>query len=144
MKNVLLIFGVFTLMTLSSCEGQNTSAETQTENSKTQGKGVISRDVDVAEFEKQMAGAGILLDVRTDQEFAEGHMKGAVQIDYSKPDFKNKIAELDKETPVYVYCRSGARSGGAAKIMKDMGFKEVYNLEGGILAWQRAGKPVAQ
>jgi len=140
MKNVFILLAISMSMTISSCEGQNKTSQNEEKSTEAPNKGVISRDVAVTEFEKQMAGTGILLDVRTDQEFAEGHMKGAVQIDYSKPDFKTKIAELNKETPVYVYCRSGGRSGGAAKIMKDMGFKEVYNLEGGILSWQRAGK----
>jgi rhodanese-related sulfurtransferase len=71
-------------------------------------------------------------------------LEGATQIKYRESNFEAKVKELDREKPVYVYCRSGNRSGRAARIMKGLGFKEVYNLEGGILAWQRKGKPVVQ
>lgn len=138
MNKIFFIFTLAAMLGISSC-GNAQNNETGTEQSDQ----LINKDIDVAEFDKLMsAGNGLLLDVRTNGEFASGHLKGAAQIDYNNPNFKNDIAELDKNKPVYVYCRSGARSGRAAKIMKGMGFKEVYNLEGGILAWQRAGKPV--
>ena len=62
---------------------------------------------------------------------------GAAQIDFYRDDFREELAKLNVNTPVYVYCRSGNRSGQAAKMMKSMGFKTVYNLEGGIGAWAR-------
>lgn len=138
MKKILSLTALAILIGFTSCEAQEKS-KTETTMKST---GVINLDVNVAEFEKQMAGNGLLLDVRTNQEYAEGHLKGSKQIDFYRPDFKTQLEALDKETPVYIYCRSGGRSGNAAKMMKDMGFKEVYNLEGGIGAWQRAGKPL--
>ncbi len=143
MKKYIFSLSLLAAVGFVSCNAQNKEEATeQTEQSSEAGQ-VINKDVDVAEFEKLVAaGGGLLLDVRTDGEFAEGHLKGATQIDYNSPDFQEKIKALNPETPVYVYCRSGGRSGNAANIMKGMGFKAVYNLEGGIMAWQGAGKPV--
>jgi len=124
---------------------QNNSEAAGTENQEATTSQVVNKDVNVAEFAKLVEqGNGLLLDVRTEGEYAEGHLEGSTLININGPDFQQKIKELDPETPVYVYCRSGARSGNAAKIMKQLGFKTVYNLEGGILAWQRSGKPVVR
>ncbi len=83
-----------------------------------------------------------LLDVRTPEEFAEGHIKGAINYNIDSPDFNANIATLDKNKPVLTYCRSGRRSSAAADILYDKGFVEVYNMEGGILEWIAAGKPI--
>ena len=102
-------------------------------------EGVVNVDVNVATFATLLDSAetGLLLDVRTDREFAMGHIRGAAQIDFYRDDFQAELAKLDPNVPVYVYCRSGNRSGQAAKMMKSMGFKTVYNLEGGMGAWAR-------
>ena len=84
----------------------------------------------------------ILLDVRTPDEFLEGHLKGAVQIDYRDKDFAEQVSELDTTKTVYVYCRSGNRSAGAQEIMLKQNFKNVINLKGGIVARQKAGLPI--
>jgi phage shock protein E len=105
----------------------------------TPSEGVVNVDVNVAAFATLIdtAESGLLLDVRTDREFAMGHIRGAAQIDFYRDDFREELAKLDPNVPVYVYCRSGNRSGQAAKIMKSMRFQTVYNLEGGIGAWSR-------
>lgn len=107
---------------------------------------VINRNVNVADFAQiiDTATTGLLLDVRTAREFASGHIQGAKQIDFYGADFKERIGELDREVPVYIYCRSGNRSGQAASMMKQMGFKEVYNLQGGVGAWARRNQPLAR
>ena len=104
-----------------------------------QSEGVVSADVNVAAFAALIdtSETGLLLDVRTDREFAMGHIRGATQIDFYRDDFQEELAKLDPNVPVYVYCRSGNRSGQAAKLMKSMRFQTVYNLEGGIGAWAR-------
>ncbi len=109
-------------------------------------KDVLNIDVNVFDFELIMdtTSNGLLLDVRTDNEFAQGHLRGAQQIDFYKNDFSNALEKLDKDQPVFIYCRSGNRSGKAAQQMKAMGFSEVYNLEGGISAWSKRGKPIAK
>lgn len=81
----------------------------------------------------------LLIDVRTPEEFASGHIKNAINIDFKNQKFKNRLEEIDTDQEVYIYCRSGGRSGRAAKMMQEMGFKKIYDLEGGILNWEKNG-----
>lgn len=79
----------------------------------------------------------VVLDVRTDDEVAEGIIENAIQIDiYKGQEFLDAIEELDKSKNYYVYCRSGNRSRQACAIMEQLGFDNAYNLEGGILEWE--------
>lgn len=78
----------------------------------------------------------ILLDIRTPEELAEnGSIVGAKNLDFYDNDFENKLKDMDLEAPVMLYCRSGGRSGEAAAMMKELGFKQVYDLNGGYNAW---------
>jgi rhodanese-related sulfurtransferase len=86
----------------------------------------------------------LILDVRTPDEFAAGHIEGAVNIDWYNPQFKAEIAALDKSKPVFVYCAVGGRSGQAKKLLNSEGFKEVHNLNGGIEAWKKDGLKVVK
>jgi rhodanese-related sulfurtransferase len=83
-----------------------------------------------------------LIDVRTPKEFTEGHLPGAILIDIKDANFDSQILALDKNRPVFVYCRSGKRSLEAANILEKYKFKWVYNLEGGMIAWKDKGKAV--
>lgn len=79
----------------------------------------------------------VLLDVRTEDEFNEGVILGAINMDiYKGQDFINSIEALDKSKNYYVYCRSGGRSGQACSIMNQLGFENAYNLLGGIMNWE--------
>lgn len=81
----------------------------------------------------------VLLDIRTPEELAEnGKIENAQNIDFYSADFESKIKALDREVPVMLYCRSGGRSGEAAAMMKEWGFKQVYDLNGGYNAWLAA------
>ena len=84
----------------------------------------------------------VILDVRTPEEFAEGHLDGAVMIDFYEADFADRLGELDPEVPYLLYCRSGNRSGQTTAIMGDLGFTDVADVDGGIVAWSGAGLPV--
>lgn len=78
----------------------------------------------------------IILDVRTEEEFASGYIKEAQLINVQDPqNFTEKIAQLDTSKDYYVYCRSGKRSMLACQVMQSMGFTHLTNLEGGILSW---------
>lgn len=81
----------------------------------------------------------LLIDVRTPGEFASGHIENSINIDYKADNFKELIGELDPNQEVYVYCKVGGRSGRSAKILRDMGFKNIYDLKGGIIAWEKEG-----
>lgn len=81
-----------------------------------------------------------LLDVRTPEEYSQGHLEKAENIDYRNEAFKNQVEKLDKNKPVFVYCLSGGRSGQAAKILHEKGFTDVYDMQGGYLKWTSSGK----
>ncbi|MCW5515482.1 rhodanese-like domain-containing protein [Muriicola sp. Z0-33] len=77
-----------------------------------------------------------LVDVRTPKEYNEGHIPNAVNIDYyNSPEFIKQFKKLDPDKPLFLYCRSGARSLKSARRLIDMGFKKVYDLKGGYLQW---------
>ena len=98
---------------------------------------------DVKEFAELIADSNVvILDVRKADEFAEGHIKGAILIDQFQSDFVEQAkAKLPKEKTIAVYCRSGRRSANAAGKLADVGYRCV-NLKGGILAWKEASMPV--
>jgi len=85
-----------------------------------------------------------LIDVRTQKEYNKGHLKNSVLIDYFKKEFKNKLLKLDKNKPILVYCAVGGRSGRTTKILKKLGFKTIYDLEGGYKSWKKNGYPIIQ
>lgn len=84
-----------------------------------------------------------ILDVRTANEFLTGHIRNAMLADWNKAaEFKDRVQYIDKNKPVYVYCLAGVRSAAAATWMRDNGFTQVIELEGGINAWKKTGKPL--
>jgi rhodanese-related sulfurtransferase len=100
-------------------------------------------DLSVSEFSSKVAEAGVItLDVRTPGEFNEGHIEGAILVDFQSGNFENEIASLDKNQTYAVYCRSGNRSGQAVKVMSDAGFTKLYNLDGGVIDWANSGLPL--
>lgn len=113
------------------------------------GQGLLGRLRGVAEVGPQEAvqkinhDDALLVDVREDKEYAEGHVPGSIHIPLSS--FRHRAEELEKhrEKPIIVGCRSGNRSAQAAGNLRKLGFGEVYNLRGGILAWQNANLPVS-
>jgi rhodanese-related sulfurtransferase len=89
--------------------------------------------------------AARILDVRTREEFATGHLAKAVLIPWTDKDFATRAAkELDPGKPLLVYCRSGRRSAEAAAALVKLGFADVRQIEGGIVAWEKAGKPIVK
>jgi len=86
----------------------------------------------------------VVLDVRTPGEFAQGHLEGAVLVDYRSPGFREEMAGLEKTKTYLVYCRTGNRSARAMGIMGELGFRSIYNLEGGIKRWVEEGLPAVR
>jgi rhodanese-related sulfurtransferase len=86
----------------------------------------------------------VVLDIRTAEEFAGGHLGDAINIDYYADDFETRLAELDLDVPYIMYCNSGNRSSNALPVMDSLGFSEVYELAGGIQAWNGANLPIEQ
>lgn len=83
----------------------------------------------------------LVVDVRTPEEFSKGHLINAKNYDWRGNEFEKQIEPLDKSKPVFVYCLSGSRSAAAAKQMRTEGFKNVYELSGGIMKWRGANLP---
>lgn len=99
--------------------------------------------VSAPEFDKEIKADSVqLLDVRTPQEYAEGHTDGALNINIQSDDFRRLVEkELSKDSTILVYCRSGRRSMEAAEILTELEYK-VVNLKGGIIGWKEYGLPV--
>ena len=99
--------------------------------------------VSASEFDKEIKANSVqLLDVRTPQEYAEGHIDGASNINIQSDDFQQRAEkELSKDSTILVYCRSGRRSMEAAEMLTKLGYK-VVNLKGGIIEWKGDGLPV--
>jgi rhodanese-related sulfurtransferase len=103
------------------------------------------KHVDVSSFQKMTRRSDvILLDVRTPQEFAEGHLSGARNLDFSSEGFAAALTGMDKSVAYMVYCKSGRRSAMAAEQMQEAGFTTITDLKGGITAWQSARLPVVR
>jgi rhodanese-related sulfurtransferase len=131
----MLFFAAFSLL-LTLTVGCNRSS------APTAGATAAVTDLAVPAFAEMIDDRGVvILDVRTPAETAEGVIVGAQEIDFREPDFAEQIAQLDKDKTYLVYCRSGNRSGQATQLMAEMGFKHLYNLTGGYVAWAEAGQP---
>jgi rhodanese-related sulfurtransferase len=116
-----LLLSLVLILPFSSCQSQNKGDNLQ----------LLEPKEFLAKFKATKDAQ--LLDVRTPEEVAEGALEGAQNINFYDADFKDKLSKLDKNKPVFVYCRSGGRSGKCAQMCKDMGFKEIYDMKGGWL-----------
>ncbi len=105
-----------------------------------------AQNIDANVFEQKLnAGGAQVLDVRTAGEFIGGHLKNVLQADWTdREQFVERTKHLDKNKTLLIYCASGIRSAQAAAFLKQEGFREVINLQGGIAAWNAAGKPVVR
>ena len=86
----------------------------------------------------------IIIDVRTPEEFATGHIENAINIDFRSESFEDSINELDKNKTYLVYCRTANRSRSAVNIMEELDFNEIYHMLGGIVQWEAEGLPIAK
>ena len=136
----LITFIGFIALLSSACQptasstADNSSSSTE-EGAKTE---QILERLSVTEFKDKMAGTSgqsYLIDVRTPEEFADGHIEGATNINYHDDNFLDQIAQLDKDATVFVYCQAGGRSKKASNLFKESGFKEIYDLKEGYGGW---------
>ena len=130
MKAIILSFLTLAILSASSCSSNST--------------GKLSL-VNPKEFSEKLTATpeAQLIDVRTPEEFQAGALENARNIDWNSSDFTNQLADLDKNAPVFVYCLSGGRSAEASQALLENGFKEIYELDGGFMAWTNEGLPVA-
>ncbi len=134
MRNLFSIALLFVGTLFGACQNTDSNAQSNT----------IKETIPVDQFEKKLAATpnAQLVDVRTAEEFADGHLANAVNMNVNREDYKEMFGTLDKNKPVFLYCKAGSRSANAAGIMAKMGFREIYNLDGGIMKWDNAGKPI--
>ena len=125
MKNIKYFFNLLSLFFLFSCDNTETQITT----------------INITEY-KQENSKGILIDVRKPEEFVEGHLPNAININVLADDFADKMENIKKKETVYLYCKSGIRSTKATKILDTLGYKNIFNLDGGFLAWEEAGKVI--
>jgi rhodanese-related sulfurtransferase len=102
-------------------------------------------DVDIDTAEQLVKDEKVVVvDIRTPDEFAAGHIKGAKSVDFFSEDFEASLAKLDRSKPVLVHCKSGGRSTKALAIFKKLDFVKVYHMKDGFGAWLEGQKPVAK
>lgn len=98
--------------------------------------------LDPDEFESKIQHGATLIDVRTVEEYAGGHISGSLNMDINDPGFKDNVLRLNRSKEYVLYCASGVRSGKAADIMRQSGFAAVFTLAGGIKSWKDKGFPL--
>ena len=124
-------------------DGADTSVEVATADGAAEISGISTVSVDeAAAIADNPPDDLVVLDVRTPEEYAEGHLEDAVLVDFYDADFVDQLAALDPDVPYLVYCRSGNRSGETLAAMEQLGFSSVVDVDGGIVAWTGAGLPV--
>jgi len=97
--------------------------------------------VSVEVYREALPGRQIV-DVRTQEEYDAGHIPNAENIDFYSPTFSEQFDRFNRDAPLAIYCRSGGRSGQALEVLVDMGFSDVVDLQGGFMAWEKAGERV--
>ena len=123
-------------------------AQTKKEDVKNEDAGTtISKAEIVLVTPEDLNKAGdeiILLDVRSPEEYAQGHIKHAKNVNYFDADFMDQILKLDKNEEIYLYCKGGKRSNNAANKLKQAGFTKIYDLKGGIVNWTNQGLDISK
>lgn len=134
-SKIMVLLFCFSLTHCDNSKGQQRVTQTTPQTVQA----VLSPD----DFETKSLQVGVqLIDVRTPAEYQTGHIANATNINFNDPNFKGLMEKLDKNKPVAVYCAAGGRSGKSAALLTQMGFKTVYDLQGGMSAWKGKGKKV--
>ena len=142
MNNRKLMLGVsaallaITTLVMVGCATEETPSQTIKDITPREAFELIQKRQGSADFE--------IIDVRTPEEFDGGHIENATLINYYAADFEAQIERLDKDRTYVIYCRSGGRSAGARETMRELGFREVHNVLGGIIRWTEEGFPVVE
>ena len=117
---------LFLSISIFSCQGQTS-------------KNIVNLDPKAFSEKIKATSNAQIIDVRTPEEFASEHIDNAVNVNFLGDDFVSNVQKIDKSKPVFLYCKIGGRSSKAATKLAELGFKNIYNLEGGILKWEAAG-----
>ena len=132
-----LIIVLLMSIVISSCAQNTAKKEIKDNNTEVIQTKAIVELISPTDLNAKLGDNIQLIDVRTPKEFAEGYLKGAKLINFFDKDFLDQMSKLDKDKELYIYCRSGNRSGQATKKLKTMGFTKIYDLKGGIKSWKK-------
>ncbi len=142
MKYSYLLFALF--LSFAACQSSNSSVEAASEtpvDAKAEKNIASAKTLPPKQYAAKLAATNSaqLVDVRTYEEYGAGFIDGAVNIDFYDKKFTDNLrSQLNVKFPTFVYCKSGGRSGKTAKQLLEMGFKDVYDLQGGYTAWMRS------
>ena len=139
----MLVASCALVLTAFGCQNAGTTAEPAVETEQP-GTG-IARDISNSELKALLSDRPdlLLIDVRTDREWENGHIPGAAFLDFLEDDFEARAFALPKDRPIALYCAAGGRSEDAMKKMEKAGFRELYNLRGGFYGWEDGGEAVS-
>jgi phage shock protein E len=139
MKNSLRMVLVLFVISVNAININCTNKKQSNSNAQKEKIVVITPE----EFKEKSANQ-VIIDVRTPKEFSDGHIEGAVNINFLDENFIQQISNFDKDKtkPVFIYCKSGNRSGKAAAKISEIGYEKIYDLDGGILNWVRNNNEV--
>lgn len=150
---ILTLIAIASLAIFASACNSNTKSASTTETNTTTSANTIEtvaentskiEVISPADFDKAVTGNKVqLLDVRSNMEYKKGHLKDAALCDFNGDNFVKEVEALnfDKEAPVYVYCHAGGRSAEAAKILKDLGYKHIFDMDNGYAEWSASNLP---
>ena len=129
------VVSVFPLISQAEEQGKKPTEATQVAHSTT------IENVSVEQAQALLSGEKppIVIDLRTPKEFKQGHLEGAIMIDFKSANFREELAKLDRKQAYLFHCKSGARGGKSCAIWKELGFQQLYHLESGILGWKKSG-----
>ncbi len=139
-----LIITLCSLLSLTSCKDNNVQVQKENhQEMKVAEDAETIRIITADEFEEGIAAEDVqLIDVRTVAEYETGHLPASKNIVMNSPAWETAIEQLDTSKPVYVYCAKGGRSARCAQQLKDAGFSEIYDLQGGLSQWKIEGKAI--
>ncbi|BCS87856.1 rhodanese-like domain-containing protein [Pseudodesulfovibrio sediminis] len=109
-----------------------------------QPEGFVNLTAEEAQANLSVAHDVQIIDIRTPAEYVDGHLEGAVNIDFYSKTFVDELKKLDPEKRYFIYCRTGNRSSNALRKMDGLGFTHVWHLKNGIVDWQRSGLPLVR
>ena len=137
-SRILVLLGTLVVgaLLISGCMDTKTTVQIIKDISVIEAYNLIQKNKDNENF--------VIIDVRTPEEFTNEHIENARNLDYYSENFPDELDKLDRKKTYLIYCRSGKRSGNTLKIMKEVGFKKVFNMLGGIMQWKAEGYPLQQ
>lgn len=131
--------GLFIVLAIIFSVGYFNNQENKMNEENNEGTTTVQKALAFSFKDKVDSEEYVIIDIRTPQEFNSEHIQGAINIDYYSPTFEEEISSLDKDKKYLFYCRSGSRSSNALPLFRELGFREVYELQGGIQSWVSSG-----